>query len=508
MSSVNMNSIVNGPKRMEVKDWMQTRRYTPAISSDRSGSLSGPLVPIHMNAAGASLMSIKTITACQDYLTYEMYSGGYEAIYRAENGEDNTSSIDFEVDMCDGKLNGDNIRRVKGLVKHVKDNVATLVNCKPKEVGIVFSATEAWRQLFCGTPWTYILTSVVDYGTNVLSYLQSAEKYKSKIIIVPNDATASISIKDLDETLFEITKRDSMDKADRKHIIVSISHIATSQGGVQPAEEVGSICTKYEVPFLLDACQSVGQLPVDMEKIQCSALTSTSRKYIRGPRGVGFLAIKAQWMDVFQPSQLDVKGSTLQLSRKASTLHISEEALELLKNRDPNIYEILNDSIARNISNYSYTMADDATRYEQYEHNFSDIAGFSSAIQEVLEIGIENIWSRIQSLSSFMRMKLSEFDYITVHDAGPVKCGIVSFSMNGVDSDYIKRWMADNNIFVHTSRRSSTLAYFETYRLPQSVVRASLHYYNTEDEILGLVHHIKHIYSQRVESLSSPEHSD
>ena len=226
--------------------------------------------------------------------------------------------------------------------------------------------------------------------------------------------------------------------------------------------------------------------------------TGTSRKYIRGPRGVGFLVLNkikktvptngndrvCIGLDVFEPAMIDVKGSTLIEKKKNSSGGDSNS-------------EISEDNFKRK---YSYIMANDATRYEQYEHNYANIVGFSNAIKEILEIGIGPIAIKIQYLAQELRHLLQCKVYggrITVHDTGTFQCGIVSFSIGSIDAKDVKRILKEEyNIFVHTSRASSSLAFFEAYKLPPSVVRVSLHYYNTVEEVKRLVECIYKIIEQ------------
>ena len=429
-------SMKNGSEEYKEEEqwWLEERALTPALMGDKP--------PVHFNAAGSSFMNTATAEAITEYQNYELVNGGYETLAKALR------------DDADGALS---------LVRDVKQHLAHLINCDSTEVGLASSATEAWTQVFHGTQWAAVVTSLADYGTNMMSYLAAKEKFGTKVYVIENDDSGSMSILKLESALKEATASaaagSGAEKA--KPVVCALSHIATCQGCVHPVKEIGDVCEKYGVPLLVDACQSVGQLPIDMKGQKIAALTSTSRKYCRGPRGVGFLAVRASWMDTFAPAYVDVFGAQLRSKSAPSGGGDPTDA-------------------------YENVMTKDASRYEQYERNYAAVAGFGAAIVHILNVGQDRIWSRISSLANRLRGLLTSIETVTVHDTGIVQCGIVSFSSTAANAADIKNFLAKHRVFVHTSRRSSSIAFFEHYNLPDAVCRASVHYYNTEEELSQL----------------------
>jgi selenocysteine lyase/cysteine desulfurase len=199
---------------------------------------------------------------------------------------------------------------------------------------------------------------------------------------------------------------------------------------------------------MVDACQTVGQVPIDVEAIGCDILSVTGRKYLRAPRGTGFLYVRRRVQDDLSLFFMD--GHTAQLK-----------------------------------SETDYVVRNDGRRFELYEKNRALTLGLAKAIEYALNIGLDRIWQRIQLLAGILRQQLRSMEYITVHDIGQQQCGIVTFSVNGFDSREVKNKLIQENINVSVGSAGSTMLYMNKNHL-SSIVRASVHYYNTEEEIKAL----------------------
>jgi selenocysteine lyase/cysteine desulfurase len=136
-------------------------------------------------------------------------------------------------------------------------------------------------------------------------------------------------------------------------------------------------------------------------------------------------------------------------------------------------------------SEQEYAIRKDARKFELYEKNRALTLGLAKAIEYALNIGVDRIWQRVQLLAGSMRRQLKSMEFITVHDFGDLQCGIVTFSVNGIDSELVKNKLAEKDINVSVGRAKSTLLYMNKNQL-SSIVRASVHYYNTETEIKEL----------------------
>jgi selenocysteine lyase/cysteine desulfurase len=203
------------------------------------------------------------------------------------------------------------------------------------------------------------------------------------------------------------------------------------------------------VPFLLDACQSVGQLPVDVQRIGADLLSATGRKYLRGPRGTGFLYVRRSILDHLEPPFLDLHAATWTA---------------------PERYEI----------------RPDARRFESWETNYASKIGLGVAIDYALSWGLEAIEARVTTLAEGLRSRLHTLDGVPVHDQGQRRCGIVTFTVDGVPASDVQRRLASSGVNTSVSHASSARLDLPRRGLSE-LVRASVHYYNTDDELDRLV---------------------
>ena len=364
----------------------------------------------HFNNAGASLPPDEVVETVIHYLSEEATQGGYEM-------ED----------------------KYREQLENVYQVIARLIHAEKDEVAIVENASMAWGLAFNGIKFKKgdeIITSEMEYITNLLGFLNAEQTHGIQIKVIPNDEQGNFSLQALEEAITAQTR------------LIAITHIASTAGAVVPVIEIGKIARRHHILYLVDACQSVGQIPVNVKEIGCDILSATGRKYLRGPRGTGFLYVRKEIQDTLKILLMD--GHTAQL--------INENAFEI-----------------RN----------DARRFELFEKNRALTIGLGKAIEYALNIGVGRIWQRIQYLAAEMRRQLGEIDGITVHDTGEHKGGIVTFSVCGVGSSHVKSGLAEKKIHVSVGLDKSTLIYMNRKSL-NTVVRASVHYYNTEEEINGM----------------------
>jgi cysteine desulfurase / selenocysteine lyase len=227
--------------------------------------------------------------------------------------------------------------------------------------------------------------------------------------------------------------------------LIAITHIPSTAGNVLPAAVVGEIARNHNILYLLDACQSVGHVPVDVQAIGCDLMAVTGRKYLRGPRGSGSLYVRRSVQDKLKLFCFDGRTVT-------------------------------------SVSQQDFVVRPDARRFEWYEKNPAIVLGLQKAVEYLLNTGIERVWQRVQYIADVFRQRLQAMDGIIVHDQGDVLGGIVTFSVQGIPATEIRAKLATKNISVHPGLVNSTLYYMNRKGL-NGIVRASVHYYNTEEEI-------------------------
>ncbi len=372
---------------------------------------------IHFNNAGSSLMPIPVADALHAYLHKEERIGGYETAAAESNALNN-----FYV------------------------ATARLFNCAEDEIAFIENATRAWDMVFYSfrfEPGDKILTSISEYGSNVIAMIQQANRYGAEVVFVPDDTSGQLDVVALENLI------------DDKVKLIAISHIPTGGGLVNPAIAVGKIAKGAGIPYLLDSCQGVGQLPLDVQLIGCDMLSGTGRKYLRGPRGTGLLYVKREFARTLEPVMLDQHAATL-------------------------------------VSAVEYKVLEDARKFENWEQNFAGKAALGIAIDYALDWGLEAIQTRIYALSSDLRSKLMAIDGVTVADEGAEKCGLVTFYARQVDAENLKADFAVQRINVSVSDGSGSFVSFEKRNL-KALVRASLHYFNTVEEIDQFIDGLKKI---------------
>jgi cysteine desulfurase / selenocysteine lyase len=386
-----------------VFDVERARRDTPGVAR-----------VAHLNNAGSALPPAPVTEAVIAHLRLEAEIGGYEAADAVSNRIDATYLA-----------------------------IARLIGCQPHEVAVVENATRAWDMAFYSLPFKpgdRILTARAEYASNVIAFLQVAQRTGAVVEVVDDDEHGQLSVTDLSSRLEHGTGAVKL---------IAMTHVPTQGGLVNPAEEVGAVARQAGVPFLLDACQSVGQFPVDVERIGCDMLSATGRKFLRGPRGTGFLYIRESMLDRLEPPFLDLHAATW-------------------------------------TSPDSYEMRADARRFENWETNYAGKIGLGVAAEYAMSWGLDAIEVRVTELAESLRGQLRDLEGVTVHDQGRRRCGIVTFTVDGVSATEIQQVLAAANINTSVSVASS--ARFDLpHRGLTELVRASVHYYNTDAEIGRLI---------------------
>lgn len=323
--------------------------------------------------------------------------------------------------------------------------IARLIGARVEEVAVVENATRAWDMAFYAMsfkPGDRILTSrAAEYASNVIALLQVAARTGAVVEFVDDDEHGQLSVADLHRRL--------NDPGAGSVKLIAMTHVPTHGGQVNPAEHVGATAREAGVPFLLDACQSIGQMPIDVDRIGCDLLSATGRKFLRGPRGTGFLYVRESILDKLEPPFLDLHAATWTAQDQ-------------------------------------YVIRPDARRFETWEANYAAKIGLGVAVDYALSWGLADIEARVTSLADRLRAQLQSVDGVQVHDQGQRRCGIVTFTVDGVSSQDVQRRLSERGVNTSVSLVEHARLDLPARGLPD-LVRASVHYYNTDDELDQLI---------------------
>lgn len=369
----------------------------------------GCLFKVHLNNAGASLMPLPVIDAINRHISLEGNIGGYEASdYRA------------------------------GEIDKFYQSAGKLFSCDPVNIAFTANATDSFSRAISSIdfkPGDVILTSNEDYISNQITYLAFSKRFGVKLIRAKSEEGGGIDLKDFEKCIRTYHPK-----------LVAITHIPTNSGLVQPVKEIGEICSRYELLYLLDACQSVGQMGLDVNDLKCDFLSVTSRKFLRGPRGAGFLYVSDKALDMgLEPLFIDMRGADW-------------------------------------VSENEYAPRKGSIRFEDWEFAYALVLGTGAAIDYLLTLSIDNVEKQVKFLANYARNELSTIDRVSVYDKGQDPGGIVSFHLKGSNPEFIKDALSKKNINVATSYRRFAVIDFDEKQIGWTV-RVSPHYFNTIEEI-------------------------
>jgi selenocysteine lyase/cysteine desulfurase len=363
----------------------------------------------HLNNAGSALSPRAVVQATVDHLQLESEIGGYEAADRAA-----------------------------GAIQAAYGSIARLLGSKPENVAIVGNGTAGFIQALTSFDLERgdaVVTSRSDYTSSQIQYLALAERLGVRIIHAPDRPEGGIDPGAVREILRSTPVR-----------LVAVSWIPTHSGLVQDVEGVGEVCEELGVPFIVDAIQAVGQLPVDAVALRCDYLVGTARKFLRGPRGIGFLY-----------------ASDRALARGDYPLFVDMRG-------------------ARWTAPARFEVAPTAQRYEDWEFPYALVAGMGAAVDYALDQDVALCGERAFALGARLRQGLEAIGGVQVLDRGGRRCAVVTAAVAGRTGHEVMRELAAEGINAVATLREFAIHDFGP-RGVESGVRLSPHYYNTEDEV-------------------------
>jgi selenocysteine lyase/cysteine desulfurase len=381
----------------------QLRKETPGVTHY-----------IHLNNAGAALMPEQVLSAITDHLELEAQIGGYEAA----------------------------AAQMRPLARfHMV--LADFLNTRSRNIAYAGSATDAFNKALSSIPFEegdVLLTTQDDYVSNHIAFIQLQRLKKIKLEVAPVDTSAGG------------VDLAAMEQLIKKHQpkLVAVTHIPTNSGLIQDVEAIGEMCRDKDTWYLVDACQSAGQLPLDVGKIGCDFLSATFRKFLRGPRGAGFLYVSDRALEAgLEPLFLD--------------LHSAHWTAEM-----------------------EYEAVHSAKRFELWERPHALILGGKAAVELAMNIGMEAIQERVQQLAKFTRESLGELRGVRVLDQGPELGGIVTFHVPGKEPKALKKQLQEQKVNCSIVLHDSALYDFNRKGV-EWALRVSPHYYNLREEVQDFI---------------------
>lgn len=381
----------------------QIRRDTPSCN-DR----------IFMNSAGASLSPYIVVDTIKEYLDEEQIDGGYK-------------TADLRA----------------GDIMEFYSELGRFLNCSPNNVGFAYNATDAYARALSCIPFKAgdaVLTTDEDYVSNQIALFSLQRRFGIRLVRAGNLANGDLDLQDFEDKL----KKE-------KPVLVSVTHIPTNSGKIQPVEEVGKLCKKYNTWFLLDACQSLGQIPVDVQAIGCDFLTATGRKFMRGPRGTGFIYVSDRVLEAgLEPLFIDMRAADW-------------------------------------TSADAYTMNKGARIFELFEIPYALMLGLTKAIRYANHVGMHEIYNYNQKLSARLRENLGLIPGLRLTDEGSRLSNIVTFHVTNMQPETITKALDKEHVYYSVSRKKNAFIDFDKKGIDWAI-RLSPHYFNTLEEVEEVSH--------------------
>lgn len=372
----------------------------------------------HFNAAGAALLATGTVEAVIDHLRAESLSGGYEAAQHAAPA-----------------------------LAAVYARVAELLGARPEEVALVESATAGWQRAVSALrlrPGDRVLAARSSYVSSALHLLSAERDHGVRVELLPNGPDGAVDLEALETAL-----------RTGPAALVTAAHVPTSSGLVEPAAGIGALTQAHGVPFLLDATQSLGQLPVDMGALGCDLLVGTGRKFLRAPRGTGVLAVRRPLLDRLAPEAPDVRG-------------------------------------ARWIAERSWELVPDAKRFELWEAAHALRLGLGAALADLSALSVDTVARHLATVTGALRERLAALPGVHVTDPPAAGGAIVTFVVDGLDPTDVQRELTRRRVHLIAVPAAHGRWDMDPRGLTK-VVRASVHVYNDDADLDALVEAVHEI---------------
>ena len=367
---------------------------------------------IYLNNASVSLTPLSAIRSMTDFLV------SYSAM-----GPDSIDSEPF----IDNKLN--KTRKV----------IAEIIKCQPDEIVLTQSTTDGINAVSQGMAFKNNANIIIrglghEHHANYYPWLRLADKIKIKNLEIDKNG------------LFEIKQLEGM--IDENTNLVALSHALYNTGAILPVEEIGELLEKKNIPYFLDAAQTIGCIgDFDVSKTKCNFMSFNGSKWLCGPMGTGLFFCRRDSSKMLEP--LTIGG---------------ESAM------------IYDDS--------KLAFKEMPAKFQTGFRNYVGIVGLEASANYLLRYGMDNIRKKVMKLANQMRSELSKLQGITIYgpESEDERTSIVSFNLEGKEPEYVVEKLEKQKI---------VLAVREI--MEKKIVRASPHFFNTESQIEKTVYAIKNL---------------
>lgn len=374
---------------------------------------------LFVNSAGSSLQPTIVLAAVKSYLDKEAQLGGYMVA--------DTHEAEIEI---------------------FYEAVATLIGTQSSNIAFAHDATDAYLKALSAIPFQkgeVVITSQDDYSSNQIQFLSLQKRFGISIKRINTLANGDLDIAHFQELIAQKTPK-----------LVAITHVPTNSGLIQQVEAIGEICYQKDILYLVDACQSVGQIVVDVQKIKCDFLSATGRKFLRGPRGTGFLYV-----------------SDRALAKGLSPLYIDGGGAVWTREQE-------------------YQVLPTARRFQTWEKPYALMMGLTTAIQYATTIGLANIEVYNQQLMQRLKHNLAAIPSVAVFDKGAKTCNLLTFRKGDKSASSIQKVLAEHSVFHGLSTKEWGVIDYGKKGVDWTI-RLSPHYFNTLEEMDRLTEIIESI---------------
>lgn len=364
---------------------------------------------VHLNNAGAALVPEPVLRAVREHLELEARIGGYEA--------------------ADARA---------AAVEGVYEALGSLLGADPRSIALTEHATASFVAALSAIPFRrgdVLLTTRHDYVSNQIQYLSLAQRLGVEVVRAPDGPEGGVDVGIMRDLIHRRAPR-----------LVAMSHVPTNSGLVQDVAAVGAACRERDVWFLVDACQSVGQMAVRPESIGADFLSATARKFLRGPRGVGFLWVSDRALDAgLEPLFPDLRGADW-------------------------------------IDSDLHQAAQDARRFESWEFAYGLLLGMGEAARYATAVGLDAIRERSWALAARLRESLEALPGVRILDRGAARCAIVTAAVDGWEPRRLVASLREEGINTSALTVESAVLDFRDKGV-EGALRLSPHYYNSTAEL-------------------------